>query len=259
VTAPSSGDRRARLLAYGRIQARDWIVDRGVLIAVLLLVMGASNVYSIRAAMGADWATGDEGHARALTVYDAVLQILAYAGPLFGANGIVSTDRQRGYFRLLFARPVGVARYYAQLFIINGVGLLVVAALTALVFSTFVAPVSVGGTVAYAAIAWMVIGGAGFLVSTITHADGIVVVFLLVGNALLHAYMVAVRVSGGDVGPLFAGLDYLLPPVHLFGSFRATLLRDVPAVTAEFARAIGFGAVCLAAGLLIVHRRPLAR
>ena len=44
---------------------------------------------------------------------------------LIAVNGIVSTDRKKGYYRFLFAKPVSAGRaIYAQLFFVYMAGML---------------------------------------------------------------------------------------------------------------------------------------
>ena len=42
-------------------------------------------------------------------------------GAFVGAVGVISADRQHGYFRFLFSKPVNVLAYYAQAYLLHAV------------------------------------------------------------------------------------------------------------------------------------------
>jgi hypothetical protein len=249
---------RGRLGRYAVYQLGDYAIERGLLLALLLAFLAWGNVFSSRMLMGPGWASGVEGQMRAATLFDSLLTLLGYAGALLGVNGISSNDRQRGRFRLLFSRPIRVDAYYAQSFLVIGSGLLVVTALVTAGFSMFVAQQSMVGAISSVALCWMVVGGLGFLLSAITRFDGSLLLLLMLVAALLNGYLGAAGTVGAKVHWLLTPLRYLLPPMHLLGDARGTLMQGLAVGGRELAWMIGFGAICIVAGLVVLRRRPLA-
>jgi ABC-type transport system involved in multi-copper enzyme maturation permease subunit len=240
----------ARLARYAAWQALDYLLERALsilLIGALLVLNVALQVREVVAGAPTD---GDR-EALAAPVLRAVLGIFAAVATLVGVNGLVSNDRQRGYFRLLFAKPVSVPRYYAQAFLVGGAGLLAVTALVLALFALAVVPPRPLGALAYAALVYATLGGVGFLCSALFRLDWLALLMLWGAAETLQR----LRGAGGWRGALLA----LLPPTDALDRAGAALLASATPERAALVRCLTYGAVCFVLGLAVLARRPLAR
>lgn len=185
-------------------------------------------------------------------------------GTLFSTAGIVSRDREGGYQRFLLAKPVRAARFYLQSFVINGLGLLAVTALTLLVMSVvfahampFVVPLAIVAAI------YVAVGGLAFLLSTLVRYE---IVLALVSVPL----SILLFVAGNDGYWWAAALSWLLPPMHRLAGFIPTVVTNTPGkvevVTQPFSAMIQavlslvvYGAAYIAAGVAVIKKRSIIR
>jgi hypothetical protein len=247
---------RGRVGAYAWYQLRDFLAGRAALVALVASAFVGWRLWTLRSSIGVDWAAGLAGRGLALRLFGEMLLLLAFVGTLAGVLGIISRDRRRGHTRLLFARPVAPARYYGQAFIVRGLALAGIAALGAQLFSLFVRPVPVAGATAFIAVSWIAVGGLGFLLSALSNRDGPLLGMLLAMGVLVERYLGA-SPSSATGAVLAEGAQYVLPPVHVLESLRATFSRGAYPEPLALGWAIAFGAICFAAGLAALRRRPL--
>jgi hypothetical protein len=171
---------------------------------------------------------------------------------LIGINGVVSNDRVRGYYRFLFAKPVSIPRYYAQAYVVNGLGLLatalaVLAVIYALGYPVF--PVRVLLTVG---LVYLSLGGLGFLYSTLARFDWVLMGATWGLAQVLRAVYPAHQSRAGQV------LDVILPPFHQLRDVGLDLARGDAADTRLLVWLLGWGISGVLIGLLVLRRRPLA-
>jgi ABC-type polysaccharide/polyol phosphate export permease len=179
-------------------------------------------------------------------------------GTLFALNGISSTDRQRGYYRFLFAKPVGVPRFYAQDFLVRFVGLMLVAGVVFGAFALLARSPYPVWPVAHLALTYALVGSVGFLLSAITHHDGIALVLVYVGTTLVRAGGAVLGWAGGGVAELLQYLSLVLPPFHLLDALRDALAAGAAPRAGDLVWALAYGAGCFATGLLVLRHRPLS-
>jgi hypothetical protein len=182
----------------------------------------------------------------------------ALLATLFALNGLSGVDRQRGYFRFLFAKPVRVPWYYAQAFAVRAVGVLVVTLALLAAYALATRSPLAWWALAYVALTYLLVGGVGFLVGSITHHDGIVLVVVFVLTAVARLAVPAATAFGPRAGGALQFVAALLPPFHLLDPARDALAAGAAPAPGHLTWALAYGLGCLAAGLLVLRHRPLS-
>jgi hypothetical protein len=242
--------RRARLWSYLRWQARDFVAERGAPLLIVATLMSFPIIMGLRGMREQISQTQAVTSARYAVV--SLFAEFALIAVLIGINGVVSNDRVRGYYRFLFAKPVSIPRYYAQAYVVNGLGLLatalaVLGAIYVLGYPVF--PVRVLWTVA---LVYLSLGGLGFLYSTLARFDWVLMGATWGLAQVLRAVYPAHSSRAGQV------LDVILPPFHQLRDVGLDLARGDAADSRMLVWLLGWGLSGLVLGLLILRRRPLA-
>ena len=240
---------RARLARYGRWQLRDYVVERSASTLVVVLLAAYLNFTPLivqfgRPAPGALPPLFAEAFARSLFS-------LALLGTVFAVRGIVSDDRAHGYYRFLFAKPVSVAGFYAQKFVVYLVGYLLVSAFLLLVHAIVVTPFMSVALFPVLGLLFVGIGGIGFLASALWRFD-----WVALGGVLLAAAML--WDAWGARGGWRAVVTHVLPPVHLIGGVLSALSQGNAVPLMDLGWIAAYGLVCFVLGLVVLRRRPLA-
>ncbi len=245
---------RARLSRYALYQLGDWAVERGLVTLLIVAMTTGPALYIMRDVHGAGWGAGPGGAALVRrTLADFALPV-AFLPVLFAINGISSQDRQKGYFRFLFSKPVRVPAYYAQDFVVRFLGVIAVVAVAMLAVSLSSGASFPAGFLAYVAVVYALLGGLGFLLSALVPFDGLALVLVwLASSALLglrRAYPARVPEE----------LTFVLPPVDKLDAARDAFVGGGAALPAgHLWWAVGYGLACFAVGLAVLGRRELAR
>lgn len=244
--------RRARLWSYVGWQARDFVFERGAPLVIVATLMTFPIIMGLR-----EMSERAPNAAQAASMANyAVVQLFAefsLISVLIGINGVVSNDRVRGYYRFLFAKPVSIPRYYAQAYMVNGIGLLATALGLCAAIYTLGYPVFAARVVLTVGLVYVSLGGLGFLYSTVARFD-----WVLMGGTwgvaqVLRAVYPANESRAGKV------IDVILPPFHRLRDVGQQLARGEPADAGMLAWLLGWGIACFVLGLFILRRRPLAR
>ncbi|HEX8851347.1 MAG TPA: hypothetical protein VF761_17605 [Gemmatimonadaceae bacterium] len=240
---------KARLARYGLWQARDFVIDR----ALAILFTGAAVIFvswqMFTAGSHAAIARGGLDAQRfGAVVLKGIVELVWIIIPLLAVRGISADDRKEGRYRLLFAKPVSVPRFYAQAFAIHGVlammcGALVVAGTRIIVP---LSPISVRGALMIFLASYLLVGGLLFLFSAVWRWD-----WLATGVVLAGAMYLA-----GEF-PKAAWLK-LLPPAWEIGLQLRVLQEMQPLDWRPLLWACGYGVACFLLGLIVLRRRPLA-
>ncbi|GAC1477907.1 MAG: hypothetical protein NVS1B4_21200 [Gemmatimonadaceae bacterium] len=251
---------RGRIGRYAVYQARDFLVDRGIALCIIATFLIISLISGLRAIGPSGWYRSADGDALQL-VRQAVAAIVPRFSDivtLVAINAIISSDRKLGYYRLLFAKPVSIRRYYAQAFVLHGTG----AVAAALAFSLLVAlttrPMLVAGTVVAVAVQFILFGGIGFLLSSLLNTDWLWLSATYAVTLLLKTFY-----EVGD-GPRALILRSILPPVQVMYGVRGAVLQSdsgaVPSVDPwHLLWLVAYGLGAFALGLVVLRRRPLGR
>lgn len=241
---------RARLARYALYQGRDFAVQRGVPILIVGALLLLLSVEGARAWRGAGGAGGAAELARASLA--ALLDVFAPTATLLAVNGIVSNDRRRRFYRLLFAKPVSLSRYYVQAWLVSAAGTLVCAVLLLGAFALVVQPVFPPGALLFVALYFLLFGGLGFLLSAVTRHDWLALGLVWAMARLLRSLLPA------DASWYGRAIDLLLPPLHVLEALGGPLVHGEPVPGAGCAWIVAYGVASLALGSIIVRRRPLA-
>lgn len=256
VTAPAPAEGASappgRLRAYALWQMRDYLINKGfatALVSALILFIAWSALPSGATQFG----NMDEIIGR-MPVDLLLVQFLAQLvlfGVLFATNGIVSEDRKLGYYRFYFAKPVSVAAFYAQKFVVHVVGLLAVTALMLAAFSAVIDERFAPPFFPVLAMLIVGLGGIGFLLSAIFTLDWI---------SLLGVYF-ASRVAWAlwaEDGGVRGMLVRILPPVHELDRILDAMVKGTAIPMQPLWWIFLYGAGCFVLGLVILSNRRLA-
>ena len=246
---------RARLAAYGGLQFRDYFAGRALLtvVATGLAAWAYGFTHGLtRAAF--DASGGIDARDQLQRAFEFVLAAFAFIAAALATHGLVAKHRRRRYDLVLFSRPLSPVRYYAQGFVIAGIGAALLGAMAAEVYSVAVHAVSVVGVVAYVALGWLTVGGFAFLLSTLTVFHVPLLVVILAADLSFDRYVTGVRASSGG-SPVLDAAQYLLPPGHVVAVLSGSFARGTVDPRALI-WPIVFGAACIVAALLLLRRRP---
>jgi hypothetical protein len=240
---------RVSLVRYSLWQFRDFIMDRGIAIVIIGMLWGYLLVEPLRRGMGEAF-PGGSGSAiwpLIITVASSVVSLSV----LIAVNGIVSTDRKMGYYRFLFSKPVSAVEYYAQLFFVYMVGVLLSMLLLSVVLRMVVPEFKIFNFLLYTAVIYVAMGGIGFFVSVATRFDWLTLAAVWVGSRVL-------RDVYGARPDWRSNAVELLPPVHKLTEVSTSLITDGTARAGDVIWLLGYGALFFALGLLLLRRGSLA-
>ena len=242
---------RGSVLAYTRFILRDYLMNQGVGTAVVLLLFGVATVAPLMTMMGDNFVMGEVPEPGAGQLLGRMADSLSFLGALFATNGIVAGDRRHGYYKFLFAKPVRPWRYYAAMFAIHGLGLLLVTVALALLWGRVVRPALSVELLAIVALAYVAYGGLGFLLSASWRYDWLSLV----------SVVVVANIGWSVWGPVDGWRHwvlYLLPPVQRDDAVFALLASTGgPIPWLSIAWLGGYGLLCFVLGLVVIHKRPL--
>ena len=248
---------RGSLRRYLKYQLKDFFRERGS----WMLALGGAIValfritYDFTAPTSAPPAAADLFTLRVVGSFAP----MAVVGILIATHGIVSRDRERGFQRFLFAKPIRAARYYLQSFLVNGAGFLGVSALLlACTAAAFARGVPAAGMLAVAIGAYAAIGGLTFLLSTLVRLD-----FAIAGALTLAAVIADELASSLYVGSGWAAfwraLTVVLPPVYAIADALHALVDGRALQAMGFALVpLAYGVACVVLAMSIIRRRSIA-
>lgn len=243
--------RRARLWSYLSWQARDFVSERGAPLLIVATLMTFPIVVGLRE-MRDRLSTPMQGE---LSARFGIVQLFAefsLIAVLIGVNGVVSNDRVRGYYRFLFAKPVSIPRYYAQAYVVNGLGLHVTALTLLAAIYTLGYPVFPVRVLLTLALVYVSLGGLGFFYSTLARFDWVLMGATWGVAQVLRAVYPAHSSRAGQV------IDVVLPPYHRLRDVGLELARGESVDPSILLWLLGWGIAGFVVGLVILRRRPLA-
>jgi ABC-type transport system involved in multi-copper enzyme maturation permease subunit len=242
---------QGRLLAYARWQLFDFIRDRSLALILVGVLISLPLVITLRMLSIGNAPGVDEMASRMVaSLASTIITQLAPVFALITINNIVAGDRKHGYYRFLFAKPVSVQRYYAQLFIIHGIGLLL--CVTALVLAAHVAkaPIPIFPLLVVFATMYIAMGGIGFLFSVLTRFDWQCMLALWFGALILYERY-------GASGGIAEVLVHILPPAHVASGISTALFTQQAFSGGQLLWLLLYGAACFGVGVLALRYRQL--
>ena len=237
------------LAKYSLWQFRDFVLERGIAIVLIGSLWGYVMFEPLRRAMGPQW-TGDQTSpvwGVALQVASAVVSLSV----LIAVNGIVSADRKAGYYRFLFSKPINPVIYYAQLFVVYMVGVLVAMLILSGLLRTIFPAFSVRNFLLYAGLIYVAMGGIGFFLSVATRYDWLTLAVVWLGSRILRGVY-------GSRNDWRSKAVELLPPVHKLDEMANSLIGRGSADTSDALWLLGYGLLFFAIGLLLIRYGSLA-
>lgn len=240
---------RARLARYSLWHLRDYMRDKGPATLITIVLLGYLNLVSLNRAraLGVAGPMLDSVMDQAFVSSVAALVIL---GVLFATNGIVADDRRHQYYRLIFAKPVTVELYYAHKFAVYGGGFIVVSAVLLTVYNLAVERFFPPLLLPVLGLAYVALGGIGFLLSAAWRFDWLSLATVLFGSRILWELF-------GDEGSVRGRLVHLLPPVHILDGIYTAVRAGTTLPAQDLGWAVAYGAGCFALGIVVLRRRSL--
>lgn len=234
------------LLRYSRWHALDFAIERGivlVLIALSLIVPAAIAAFHVRDA-GAPFMSAQD-------IYSLLGGQLTFLFAIMITAGMMAESRRSGTYRFVFSKPVSIPAYYAQQYVIWGLGLAAVDVLIAAAMTVTLGPVSPWGLVSSHLLGYVLLGGMTFFFSTFFRHDWMVVAGLwIMTHFLIHEWT-----PRPDV---LDALLVVLPPLLALEHAETALLAGNAPALAHMALVTGYGLLFLVAGLVILDRREFA-
>lgn len=242
-------NRRAHMLRYTPWIARDYLTNQGPSTLIVLLLISFLMMQGA-GGMGRFQLLPNELVARLVR---GLIGTLAFLGTFFATNGIIANDRKFSYYRFLFSKPVSPLVYYGVVFVVYGLGLLVVTAALLGVWSYMIRPMFPLELFPIVLLMYMAYGGIGFLLSAAWRFDWLsLVTVLFVANVLWQVW--------GETTGIRYWFLHVLPPVHKADAVYAIVMAEAGASIPWSAIAWlgGYGLVCFIIGLAVLRRRSMA-
>lgn len=241
--------------AYLRFHARDFFVGRGLAPLGFFVLFAGLPLWVM---------SRDDGGLSALRlapmslvveqIYLSNLKLAITVGAFLLMSGLISSDRERQYYKFIFSKPLSVPRYYAGRALVFALcNVLLIGGIAAL-FSWIVIPVSIDAAMQAAGLYLLLLGGLGFLASTLTNRDGLVVVVIFALSSILQQVE-----PSGRLPAWAAQLSHLLPPAYAADGIRAALLAGREVDTGQLRLVLGYSAGMIVAGLIALRRLPIGR
>lgn len=242
-----------RLARYAPIQFMDYAIERGAVTLLLGAVIGLAMVLPIAKGLAESSVDPEQVRVVIQQFFLSTLGLFCWFATITAVNGIVSNDRAKGTFRFLFSKPIGAIRYYAQAWLLHGIGVVLVISLLVGLFSVTVQPFFPPRLLIYVSVYYVLLGGIGFLFSAITRRDAVAVVLFWLLSLAVRA-----RIAG-ETGFGWQVLNVLVPPSHKTTPMMGAILTGQPLDGGAVWWAIGYGLTCFAAGLVVLRFRPMAQ
>jgi hypothetical protein len=187
--------------------------------------------------------------------FETFIAMLSFAGPMLAVARLVSADRAPGLTRFVFAKPIGVRWYYGQAFLVRAAASMSIVTVGGLAINAFVGSVPWAEGAAAAAIAFVLIGGVGLLLSVLTRMDsGLLIAVYLIPDVLSQILQAKPEWIWW-AKPLLT----IMPPMHRLDEIRRALLTHAQFPQADVVHALLYGSGCIVLGIYLVRKLPLVR
>jgi hypothetical protein len=241
--------RATSLARYSLWQFRDFAAERGVAILIIGFLWGYVLIEPIRRAVGMQQMPGSPSPLGAIAIQ--VSSAIVSLSVLVALNGIVSTERKTGYYRFLFSKPVNPVLYYAQVFFVYMIGVILAMLVLSSVLHNFLPTFSIPHFLLYTALIYVAMGGIGFFLSVATRYDWLTLAAVWLGARILRSLY-------GAGNGFRSKLVELLPPVHKLDDVANSLIGTGSAHMADVLWLFGYGALFFVLGLVALRWGSLA-
>jgi hypothetical protein len=249
-----------RLLRYARYQIPEFVQHRLVLPLILLAFAGGLPTYLMTKNTPPGWMQSPQGINLAKQMFAQSITLFLPLGAFVGAVGVISMDRQQGYFRFLFSKPVNVLAYYAQTYVLHAIVYVAVFGLIVWGYGAHTIHFSVHRSMEAAVLTFVLIGGLGLLFGALTRFDAamLIVVYML---AIILQQLVAAQngLKNGGLADWLATIARGLPPVVKLDTLRNHLYAVEALNMAQLWHVLGYGGGAALLGFVLLRRLPLAR
>jgi hypothetical protein len=245
---------------YARYQLRDSVTQRLSLPLIVVVIFSALPVYVMTKNSPAGFMNGAQGVNFAKQIFTQSVALFLPMGAFLCAVGVVSNDRQNGYFRFFFSKPVNVLAYYAQAYLVAGVAFVAMFGLITWGFGAMTTHFSVHRAMEAAALTYVLIGGIGLLLGALTRFDAVAFIAVYVAALLLQQLAAAPNgLPHGGLPAWLAVIGQALPPVVKLDLLRNQLYAAQALDQAQLWHVLGYGTGAALLGFVVVRFRPLAR
>jgi hypothetical protein len=195
-----------------------------------------------------------------LDMFSTAYGMFGMVAPIICVTGLVSQDRQLGYTRFLFSKPLSVRAYYAHSLAVRFFGFLLLGHVLVLAYSYFEPPTYSWRFLVDMTVSFVSIGGIVFLLSVVLRYDGLLaILFLLVATI--------VRSKWELVTGFRHALTFLFPPIDHAFLLRNWVIGLSPIGelgAADFPWKFtlwnaGYGLACLILGLYLLRKVSLTK
>jgi hypothetical protein len=239
----------AALARYSLWQFRDFAIERGIAIVIIAVLYGYAPLTPYR--HGTVSLYGPDASLQVAAMAFQISSSVVSLSVLIALNGMVSTDRKMGYYRFMFAKPISPILYYAQLYFVYMLGVLVTMGLFSTLLRTVLPTFSIPNFLLYTALIYVAMGGIGFFLSVTTRYDWLSLAAVWLGARLLRL------VYGPKLDWRSKAVE-LLPPVHRIDDVASSLIGSGTAQARDVVWLLGYGALFFALGLVVLRRARLA-
>ena len=252
---------RSRLMAYLPYQLGDYLLQRAAIPVVLILLTVGLPLYGMKTTPGY-WAT-PQGHDLALQLFKSTVTLFLPVGAFLAVSNVISVDRQQGYGRFYFSKPVSVLGYYGQTYVLHGVSFIALFAIITLIFGSATTSMPLVGAIEAAALTYAVIAPLSLVFGALSRFDsGVMVLVYLLASVTqqIVAQAKAVGPAALEVLPKFlAPLAAILPPVQDLSAQRDLLYAGQALDATALGHIFGYSAGALVLGVVLLRRLPLSR
>jgi hypothetical protein len=245
-----------KLLRYARYQIPEFIQHRLALPIILLAFIAGLPTYLMTKNMAPGWMQTPQGINTVKQLFSQSITLFLPLGAFVAAVGVISADRQQGYFRFLFSKPVNVLAYYFQTYVLHAIIYVAVFGLMVWAFGAYTFHFSVHRAMEAAALTFMLIGGIGLLLGALTRFDAAVLIVTYIAALILQQVASA---PGAGLPGWLATIGRALPPVIKLDAVRNSLYAAQAVDMAQLWQVLGYGAGAAVVGFILLRRLPLSR
>jgi hypothetical protein len=246
-----------RLLRYARYQIPEFIQHRLALPIILLVFVAGLPTYLMTKNTAPGFLQSPQGINLVKQLFAQSITLFLPLGAFVAAVGVISADRQQGYFRFLFSKPVNVLAYYLQTYVLHAIIYIAVFGLMVWGFGAYTFHFSVHRAMEAAALTFVLIGGIGLLFGAVTRFDAATLIVTYIAALILQ--QVASAPQGAGLPAWLATIGRALPPVLKLDTLRNALYAAQPLDMAQLWQVLGYGGGAALLGFILLRRLPLAR